>query len=68
MKRMKCSSTCSGVFLCLSAISATTDNFNIGPWTDLDLLKDIRGVPGSSSSLDPLSEGLGAEVGTPNGV
>lgn len=60
--------TCSGVFLCLSAISATTDNFSIGPCTDLDLLNDIRGVPGSSSPPELLSDGPGAEEFTPKGV
>ena len=54
--------TCSGVFLRLSAISATTDNFSMGPCTDLDLLNDMRGVPGSSSPPDPLSDGPGLEV------
>ena len=59
--------TCSGVFLWLSAISETTHNFSMGPCTDLDLLNDMRGVPGSSSP-DPLSDGPGLQVGTPKGV
>lgn len=54
--------------MCLSAISATADNFSIGPCTDLDLLNDMRGVSGSSSPPDPLSDGPGLEVGTPKGV
>lgn len=59
--------TCSGVFLWCSATSATADSFSIGPCTDLDLLNDILGVPGSSSP-DPLSDRFGLLVGTPNGV
>lgn len=66
-------STCSGVLSWCSAISPTTESFSSGPCTDLDLLKDILGVPGSSS--DPLSDKAGLlfdililVVGTPRGV
>ena len=59
--------TCSGVFLWGSAISATTESFNMGPCADLDLLNDIRGVP-DSSSPDPLSDRVRLVVGTPKGV
>lgn len=66
--KYKIKTTCSGVFLCLSAIFETTDNFSMGPCTDLDLLNDMRGVPGSSSPPELLSDAPGVEIGTPSGV